>query len=376
MVADHEEPGQAEKAQTHVLGRRRLRRGGDQQAEEAEGAEEGRDRDHLHHRGFTLRRWRRENSGRATAGKRRVAGVEGPGSAGRGEEAVKVAFMGLGVMGYPMAGHLAAAGHEVTVFNRTPAKAEGWTAQHGGTSAPTPAEAARGCDIVFACVGDDSSVREVVCAAGGAVHGMRPGALFVDHTTASADVAREMAAALGAHGVRFVDAPVSGGQAGAETGQLTIMAGGSEEDFERARPVMECYGKAVTRMGDVGAGQLCKMANQICIAGLVQGLAEGLNFAERAGLDGETVIEVISKGAAGSWQMVNRGHTMLRDEYDFGFAVDWMRKDLAIALAEASRNGALLPVAALVDQFYAEVQRLGGRRWDTSSLMHRLKRAP
>ena len=219
-------------------------------------------------------------------------------------------------------------------------------------------------------------MREVVCGDEGAVHGMTSGSLFVDHTTASADIARELAGSIGKPGVGFVDAPVSGGQAGAENGQLTIMAGGSQHDFDRARPVMESYGKAVTLMGDVGAGQLCKMANQICIAGLVQGLAEGLNFAQRAGLDGDQVIDVISKGAAGSWQMINRGGTMCRDQYDFGFAVDWMRKDLRIAMAEASRNGALLPVAALVDQFYAEVQRLGGARWDTSSLMHRLKRAP
>ena len=289
---------------------------------------------------------------------------------------MKVAFLGLGVMGYPMAGHLAAQGHDVTVSNRTPGKAQRWVAEHGGSSAPNPAAAAQGAEIVFACVGDDDSVRDVICGADGAASGMDKGALFVDHTTASADVARDMAEALAGHGLGFVDAPVSGGQAGAENGQLTVMAGGSPENFERARPVMECYGKAVTLMGDVGAGQLCKMANQICIAGLVQGLAEGLNFAQRAGLDGEQVIDVISKGAAGSWQMVNRGSTMLRDEYDFGFAVDWMRKDMRIAMAEASRNGALLPVAALVDQFYAEVQRLGGRRWDTSSLMHRLKRAP
>ncbi len=289
---------------------------------------------------------------------------------------MKVAFLGLGVMGYPMAGHLASHGHDVTVCNRTPAKAQRWVKDHGGSSAPNPAEAAAGAEIVFACVGDDDSVREVICGADGAASGMDKGALFVDHTTASADVARDMEAVLAGQGIGFVDAPVSGGQAGAENGQLTIMAGGNPEHFDRARPVMECYGKAVTLMGGVGAGQLCKMANQICIAGLVQGLAEGLNFAQRAGLDGEQVIDVISKGAAGSWQMVNRGSTMLRDEYDFGFAVDWMRKDMRIAKAEASRNGASLPVAALVDQFYAEIQRLGGSRWDTSSLMHRLKRVP
>ncbi len=289
---------------------------------------------------------------------------------------MKVAFLGLGVMGYPMAGHLAAGGHEVTVYNRTAAKAERWTGEHGGGRAETPAEAARGREIVFACVGDDPSVREVVAGEHGALHGMAEGAIVVDHTTASADIAREMAGALAARGVGFLDAPVSGGQAGAENGQLTVMVGGERDAFDRAAPVMDCYGKAVTLMGGVGSGQLCKMANQICIAGLVQGLAEGLNFAQRAGLDGDRTIDVISRGAAGSWQMENRGRTMCRDEYAFGFAVDWMRKDLRIAIAEARGNGALLPVAALVDQFYAEVQRLGGGRWDTSSLMHRLKRAP
>ena len=241
---------------------------------------------------------------------------------------------------------------------------------------PRPRKPPGGAEIVFACVGDDPSVREVVAGDGGAAGGMEAGSIFVDHTTASADVAREAAALLDGKGIGFLDAPVSGGQAGAENGQLSIMVGGDEAVFARARPAMEVYAKAVTLMGDVGAGQLCKMANQICIAGLVQGLAEGLNFAQRAGLDGDRVIDVISQGAAGSWQMANRGRTMLRDEYDFGFAVDWMRKDLRIAVAEARRNGALLPVAALVDQFYAEIQRLGGARWDTSSLMHRLKRAP
>ena len=289
---------------------------------------------------------------------------------------MKVAFLGLGVMGYPMAGHLAAAGHEVTVYNRTAAKAEAWTRQHGGRHAPEPAAAAESAEIVFSCVGDDPSVREVVAGERGAVHGMSPKTLFVDHTTASANVARDMAGALSHNGVGFLDAPVSGGQAGAENGQLTIMVGGEEADFEQAEPVMNAYAKAVTHMGGVGTGQLCKMANQICIAGLVQGLAEGLNFAQCAGLDGDKVIDVISQGAAGSWQMTNRGSTMLRDEYDFGFAVNWMRKDLRIAMAEAANTGALLPVTALVDQFYAEIQRLGGSRWDTSSLMHRLKRAP
>ncbi len=290
---------------------------------------------------------------------------------------MKVAFLGLGVMGYPMAGHLAAKGHEVTVYNRNADKAKAWVDQHGGASAASPAEAAKGQEIVFACVGDDPSVRDVITGSDGAIHGMEKGAVFVDHTTASADVAREVAAALADKGMGFVDAPVSGGQAGAENGQLTIMCGGDKAHYEHARPVMEGYAKAVNLMGPVGAGQLCKMANQICIAGLVQGLAEGLNFAQRAGLDGKQVIDVISKGAAGSWQMENRGNTMLEDQYEFGFAVDWMRKDLRIALAEArNNNGALLPVTALVDQFYAEIQRLGGNRWDTSSLMHRLKRAP
>ena len=289
---------------------------------------------------------------------------------------MKVAFLGLGVMGYPMAGHLAASGHEVTVYNRNGAKAEQWVAQHGGSQAATPAAAAQGQEIVFACVGDDPSVREVIAGETGAIHGMAAGAIFVDHTTASADIAREMAEALAAKGVGFLDAPVSGGQAGAENGQLTVMVGGDQGQFDQAKPVMDCYGKAVTLMGDVGSGQLCKMANQICIAGLVQGLAEGINFAQRAGLDGEQVIDVISKGAAGSWQMMNRGSTMCEDKYDFGFAVDWMRTALRIAMTEAKNNGALLPVTALVDQFYAEVQRLGGSRWDTSSLMHRLKRAP
>ncbi len=289
---------------------------------------------------------------------------------------MKVAFLGLGVMGFPMAGHLAAKGHEVTVYNRNGAKAKDWTAKHKGSAAATPAEAAKGAEIVFACVGDDPSVREVIVGEGGAIEGMAKGAIFVDHTTASADVAREMAAALKEKGVGFLDAPVSGGQAGAENGQLTVMVGGEQGDFDKAKPVMDCYGKAVTLMGPVGAGQLCKMVNQICIAGLVQGLSEGMNFAQRAGLDGEQVLDVISKGAAGSWQMMNRGTTMLQDKYDFGFAVDWMRKDLRIAMEEAKRNGASLPVTALVDQFYAEVQRLGGNRWDTSSLMHRLKRLP
>ncbi len=289
---------------------------------------------------------------------------------------MKVAFLGLGVMGFPMAGHLAAKGHEVTVYNRNAAKAKEWTARHKGSAAATPAAAAEGAEIVFACVGDDPSVREVIVGEGGAIEGMAKGAIFVDHTTASADVAREMAAALAEKGVGFLDAPVSGGQAGAENGQLTVMVGGEQGDFDKAKPVMDCYGKAVTLMGPVGSGQLCKMVNQICIAGLVQGLSEGMNFAQRAGLDGEQVLDVISKGAAGSWQMMNRGSTMLQDKYDFGFAVDWMRKDLRIAMTEAKANGASLPVTALVDQFYGEIQRLGGNRWDTSSLMHRLKRLP
>jgi 3-hydroxyisobutyrate dehydrogenase len=284
----------------------------------------------------------------------------------------KVAFLGLGVMGYPMAGHLKAKGHEVTVYNRTAAKAEAWVAQHGGRAVATPAEAAAGQDFVMACVGNDDDLRSVTTGDGGAFGAMPPDAVFVDHTTASADVARELDEAADAAGFHFVDAPVSGGQAGAENGVLTIMCGGSEAAYGRAAPIMDSYARSHRLLGPSGAGQLTKMVNQICIAGLVQGLSEGLAFAERAGLDPLAVVEVISKGAAGSWQMENRYQTMAADKFDFGFAVDWMKKDLAICLDEARRNGARLPVTALVDQFYTEVQQMGGGRWDTSSLIKRL----
>ena len=284
----------------------------------------------------------------------------------------KTAFVGLGVMGYPMAGHLATKGHEVAVYNRTASRAGEWTAAHGGARADTPAQAAAGRDFVFVCVGNDDDVRSVVYGGDGVLAGMSEGAVLVDHTTDSADLARELAAAAREKGVGFVDAPVSGGQAGAENGALTVMCGGEEEIFRRAAPVVESYARAVTLMGPSGAGQLAKMVNQICIAGLVQGLSEGMNFAARAGLDCDLVADVISKGAAGSWQMENRARTMARGEFEFGFAVDWMRKDLAIALAEAERNGARLPVTALVDKFYAHVQARGGGRWDTSSLIHLL----
>lgn len=285
----------------------------------------------------------------------------------------KVAFIGLGVMGYPMAGHLKAKGHEVTVFNRNPAKAQAWVAQHGGVSAPTPADAARGQEIVFACVGNDDDLRSVTLGETGAFAGMEKGAIFVDHTTASAGVARELDAAATAAGFGFIDAPVSGGQAGAENGVLTVMCGGAPEIYARAEPAIAAFARMCKLMGPAGSGQLTKMVNQICIAGLVQGLSEGVHFAKRAGLDVEAMLEVISKGAAGSWQMENRGKTMNAGKFDFGFAVDWMRKDLGIVLEEARRNGAQLPVTALVDQFYAEVQKMGGRRWDTSSLIARLE---
>jgi 3-hydroxyisobutyrate dehydrogenase len=284
----------------------------------------------------------------------------------------KVAFLGLGVMGYPMARHLKAKGHEVTVFNRTTAKAEKWASENGGRVGKTPREAAEGQEIVFACVGNDDDVREVVAGRDGALEGMARGAIFVDHTTASAAVAREMHAKAKEKGVGFVDAPVSGGQAGAENGVLTVMCGGEEASYATAEPVIMSYARACRLLGPVGSGQLTKMINQICIAGLVQGLAEGIHFGKRAGLDIEAVLDVISKGAAGSWQMENRGKTMNQGKFDFGFAVDWMRKDLSICLDEARRNGAQLPVTALVDQFYAEVQKKGGRRWDTSSLIARL----
>ena len=288
---------------------------------------------------------------------------------------MNVAFLGLGVMGYPMAGHLVnKGGHAVTVYNRSFAKAEAWVAEHGGKAARTPAEAARGQDIVFACVGNDDDLRAVTIGKDGAFAAMGKGTIFVDHTTASADVARELQAAAKALGFDFIDAPVSGGQAGAQNGVLTVMCGGDEAPYAKAEPVIASFARMCKLLGPSGAGQLTKMINQICIAGLVQGLAEGLHFGQKAGLDIEAVVEVISKGAAGSWQMENRHKTMNRGQYEFGFAVDWMRKDLGIVLSEARRNGANLPVTALVDQFYAEVQAMGGARWDTSSLMARLKR--
>jgi 3-hydroxyisobutyrate dehydrogenase-like beta-hydroxyacid dehydrogenase len=287
----------------------------------------------------------------------------------------RVAFLGLGVMGYPMAGHLARAGHHVCVYNRTAAKADRWVEEFGGRSAPTPREAAAGAAIVFACVGNDDDLRGVVLGPDGAYAGMAPGAVFWDDTTASARVARELAVEAAGRGLSFIDAPVSGGQAGAVNGLLTVMCGGEEAAFERAKPVAMAFARAVTRVGESGAGQLAKMVNQICIAGLVQGLAEGIAFGQAAGLDMKLVLEVIGKGAAQSWQMDNRGKTMVDDEFDFGFAVDWMRKDLGLCLDEARRNGAPLPVAALVDQFYSEIQAMGGNRWDTSSLVRRLRHA-
>lgn len=287
----------------------------------------------------------------------------------------KVAFLGLGVMGFPMAGHLVAKGHhEVTVFNRSAAKATAWTGKFSGRAAATPREAAEGQDFVMACVGNDDDLREVVIGPNGAFAGMKPGAIFVDHTTASAAVARELSAEADRRGFRFIDAPVSGGQAGAENGVLTVMCGGDEAAYAKAEPVIAAYARMCKLLGPSGAGQLTKMVNQICIAGLVEGLAEGLHFAKKAGLDVNAVVETISKGAAQSWQMENRYKTMDQGKYDFGFAVDWMRKDLSICLAEARRNGASLPVTALVDAFYAEVQKMGGSRWDTSSLMARLQR--
>jgi 3-hydroxyisobutyrate dehydrogenase len=285
----------------------------------------------------------------------------------------RVAFIGLGVMGFPMAGHLAAAGHDVTVYNRTAARAADWTGRHRGRAAATPAEAAEGAEIVFCCVGNDDDLRSVTTGAEGAFGTLARGAVFVDHTTASAIVARELASAAEAQGAQFIDAPVSGGQAGAEGGQLSVMCGGDAAAYARVEPVIAAYAKACRLMGPAGSGQLAKMVNQIAIAGLLQGLSEALAFAQKAGLDGEAVLGVISKGAAGSWQMENRGRTMLADKFDFGFAVDWMRKDLGICLAEADLNGALLPVTALVDQFYKEVQGEGGGRLDTSSLIRRLR---
>ncbi|KPF49806.1 oxidoreductase [beta proteobacterium AAP121] len=285
----------------------------------------------------------------------------------------RVAFLGLGVMGYPMAGHLARAGHQVTVYNRTTAKAQAWAAAEGGRFAATLREAAAGAEFVFACVGNDDDLRAVTLGADGAFAGMAPGAVFVDHTTASAEVARELYSAAKTLGLHFVDAPVSGGQAGAVNGALTVMCGGDAAPFEAMKPVALHFAKAVTRIGEAGAGQLAKMVNQVAIAGLVQGLSEAIAFGQKSGLDMPLVLDVIGKGAAQSWQMDNRGKTMVDDKFDFGFAVDWMRKDLGLVLEEARRNGARLPVTALVDQFYAEVQALGGRRWDTSSLIKRLK---
>ncbi len=285
---------------------------------------------------------------------------------------MKVAFVGLGVMGYPMAGYLVNAGHEVVVFNRTTSKADAWVNQYGGTREDTPSSAAATAEIVFCCVGNDDDVRAVILGDDGVLHSVSDGSLIVDHTTASATVAREVYAAAAAKNVAFLDAPLSGGQAGAESGQLTIMVGGDEDVYQRALPVMDCYAKACTLIGPVGSGQLAKMVNQICIAGIVQGLSEGLHFAKQAGLDTAKVIGAISKGAAQSWQMENRWETMVRNEFDFGFAVEWMRKDLNIALEEAQRNGVRLDMTKLVDGYYAEVQELGGNRWDTSSLIARL----
>ncbi|MGB0894100.1 MAG: NAD(P)-dependent oxidoreductase [Parashewanella sp.] len=285
-----------------------------------------------------------------------------------------VAFIGLGVMGYPMAGHLVNHGHEVTVYNRTQTKAEKWVKDYSGKLAATPKAAAENQDIVFTCVGNDDDLKQVILGDEGALSAMKAGAILVDHTTASADVARELSLALAQQQVEFMDAPVSGGQAGAENGVLTIMLGGQQSTFDKVQPVINSYARCAELIGDVGAGQLAKMVNQICIAGVVQGLAEGLNFAKRAGLNGEKVVEVISKGAAQSWQMENRYQTMLEGKYDFGFAIDWMRKDLGIALDEARKNGSALPLTAMVDQYYAEVQNMGGNRWDTSSLMARLER--
>ncbi len=293
----------------------------------------------------------------------------------------RVAFIGMGVMGYPMAGHLASAGHAVTVYNRSEAKAKAWCTEFAKTtaanithkSAPTPREAAQGADIVFCCVGNDDDLRSVVFGADGALAGMQPGAVLVDHTTASADVAREIYAAAKNLGIAFLDAPVSGGQAGAQNGMLTVMCGGDSAVFDRVKPVAMAFSRAFTLMGEPGAGQLTKMVNQICIAGLVQGLSEAIAFGQKAGLDMNLVLDVIGKGAAQSWQMENRGKTMVADKFDFGFAVDWMRKDLGLVFDEAKRNGAVLPVTQMVDGFYGEVQQLGGNRWDTSSLIKRLR---
>jgi 3-hydroxyisobutyrate dehydrogenase len=287
----------------------------------------------------------------------------------------EVAFLGLGVMGYPMAGHLKAkGGHRLRVYNRSGAKAAQWTAEHGGAAAPTPRAAAEGCDFVFACVGNDADLRSIALGPNGAFAGMKPGAIFIDNTTASAEVARELHAEAAKRGLHFIDAPVSGGQAGAQNGALTVMCGGDAEPYAKAEPVIAAYARACRLMGGSGAGQLTKMVNQICIASLVQGLAEGLHFATKAGLDAEAVVEVISKGAAQSWQMENRYKTMIAGKFEFGFAIDWMRKDLAICLDEARRNGAHLPATALVDQFYSQVQKMGGGRWDSSGLLALLQK--
>ncbi|MGF1529271.1 MAG: NAD(P)-dependent oxidoreductase [Candidatus Competibacterales bacterium] len=287
----------------------------------------------------------------------------------------KLAFIGLGVMGYPMAGHLVKGGHDVVVYNRTAAKAERWVETFKGQARPTPAEAAAGAEVVFACVGNDDDLRQVTVGEGGAFAAMTPGSLFVDHTTASAVVARELATVAQGKGIGFLDAPVSGGQAGAENGVLTVMVGGEPDHFEKVAPLIDCFARMVKLLGPVGSGQVTKMVNQVCIAGLVQGLAEGMHLAKASGVDPKAIVEVISKGAAQSWQMDNRAATMIDDQYDFGFAVDWMRKDLNIVLDEGRRLGVHLPVTALVDQFYAEVQSLGGGRWDTSSLLRRLEAA-
>ena len=287
--------------------------------------------------------------------------------------AIRVAFIGLGVMGYPMAGHLQKKGFEVTVYNRTPSKSEQWQKEYGGSTAATPALAAHNADVICACVGNDDDLRSVTVGADGAFSGMKTGAIFIDHTTASADVARELYQAAKGRQLNFIDAPVSGGQAGAVNGQLTIMCGGDASVFDCAKPVMDAYAKAVTYMGESGAGQLTKMVNQICIGGLLQGLSEALAFGQKAGLDVKLALDVISKGAAQSWQMENRGKTMVDDQFNFGFAVDWMRKDLSLVLDESRRNGAKLPVTALIDQFYSDVQSMGGGRWDTSSLIKRLR---
>jgi 3-hydroxyisobutyrate dehydrogenase len=285
---------------------------------------------------------------------------------------LKLAFLGLGVMGLPMAGHLARAGHTVSVYNRSPAKAQAWVKEFGGSHAPTPREAVAGADVVLACVGNDDDLRSVVLGADGAFAGMKSGAVFIDHTTASADVARELFAVARERQLHFIDAPVSGGQAGAVNGLLTVMCGGDADVFKRVQPVMAAFARAVTLVGESGAGQLAKMVNQVCIAGIVQGLSEAIAFGQAAKLDMKVVLDVISKGAAQSWQMENRGGTMVDDKFDFGFAVDWMRKDLGLVLAEARHNGARLPLTALVDQFYGDVQKMGGGRWDTSSLLKRL----